>query len=329
MYSRTNSVNSMMNRDLSFKKESPLISVVINCHNGERYLRDAINSIYAQTYKNWEIIFWDNASTDNSSNIVNTYSNKIKYFLNKDKTTLGQARNLAIKKCNGNFIAFLDCDDIWLANKLEKQIKVMQSDNSIVVCYGNGFYMYGEQKTKSKFSSGKNSRFYRGDIFNHLICSNFINWQTVLINKELASNDLFFNENLTFAEDQEILLRLSLLGHFEVLDEPLAYYRIHKNNMSNNYLLILEEAREIYRLFETEIIKRKIDSKVCMARLHSSVAIQSIKKGNSSIRIAMQLIKYPNIQNIIIFIVIILGISTIFKKYLKMFDSKNEIDVRN
>ena len=76
--------------------KSPLVSIVMNCYNGAKFLREAINSIYDQTYQNWEIIFWDNASSDNSGEIAQSYGRKIRYFRSEIKDCLGAARNKAL-----------------------------------------------------------------------------------------------------------------------------------------------------------------------------------------------------------------------------------------
>ena len=104
--------------------EQSLVSVIINCFNGEKYLRQALDSVIAQTYKNWEIIFWDNQSTDKSAEIFKSYKDKrLKYNLASSHTKiLYKARNFALKKTNGDFISFLDVDDLWLPEKLEKQL---------------------------------------------------------------------------------------------------------------------------------------------------------------------------------------------------------------
>jgi len=91
----------------------PFISIVINCLNGEEYLREAIDSIYDQTYTNWEIIFWDNASTDKSAAIAKSYGKKLRYFLSGSIDTLYNARNKAVVGARGEYLAFLDCDDWW------------------------------------------------------------------------------------------------------------------------------------------------------------------------------------------------------------------------
>ena len=90
-----------------------LVSVIINCYNGEKFLSEAIDSIYAQTYTNWEIIFWDNASIDSSAAIAKSYNKKLKYYKAKLTTTLSHARFEAIKKAEGKYLSFLDCDDLW------------------------------------------------------------------------------------------------------------------------------------------------------------------------------------------------------------------------
>ena len=94
--------------------DNPLVSIIINCFNGEKYLREALTSILNQSYKNWEVIFWDNQSSDNSKKIFNSFQNeRFKYFYADKHTTLYKARNLAINKTNGELLAFIDTDDIW------------------------------------------------------------------------------------------------------------------------------------------------------------------------------------------------------------------------
>ena len=101
----------------------PLVSIIMNCYNGENYLSESIDSVLHQTYKNWELIFWDNKSEDKSAEIFKNYKDKrFKYFYANEHTSLYKARNLAIEKSKGDFIAFLDTDDLWDNVKLEKQM---------------------------------------------------------------------------------------------------------------------------------------------------------------------------------------------------------------
>ena len=106
-------------------KEKMLVSVIMNCHNGEVFLKESLNSLISQTYKNWELIFWDNNSTDKSETILKQYKDqRIKYFKSDSYSKLYRARNLAVSKANGEFITFLDTDDLWNKEKLEKQIEI-------------------------------------------------------------------------------------------------------------------------------------------------------------------------------------------------------------
>ena len=104
-------------------REKTLISVIMNCHNGETFLEESLKSLFAQSYENWELIFWDNLSTDNSKKILKKFNDKrIKYYLSDNFTNLYEARNLAIEKASGKYISFLDTDDLWTKDKLKKQL---------------------------------------------------------------------------------------------------------------------------------------------------------------------------------------------------------------
>jgi glycosyltransferase involved in cell wall biosynthesis len=294
------------------RNAQPFVSIIMNCYNGQKYLREAIDSVYAQTYKNWGIIFWDNASTDKSAEIANSYDSKLRYFRGENTITLGAARNKALEKCDGDYIAFLDADDLWISEKLEIQMQTMKNKPESILYYSDGYNLYDKKKTKKKFSSHPNVNFYDGAIFNKLILSNFINWQTVLINKLLANDDLYFNETLTFAEDHEILLRLSLLGDVTFSPEPLIYYRIHENNLSHDYELILDESEKIFDLFRKEIEDLKINMNKTRGLLYGSIIIKLIKQKGDFIKYSKYLLKYPNIQNVIVYLLIKLNLTKLF-----------------
>ena len=106
----------------------PTISIIMNVWNGGATLREAMDSVLAQTYRDWELIVWDDRSTDHSADIIATYSDtRIRYILAPAETSLGRARGLAIREAKGEWLAFLDQDDIWLSRKLELQIALTNS----------------------------------------------------------------------------------------------------------------------------------------------------------------------------------------------------------
>ena len=116
-------------------KEHPVVSVVINCYNGEKYLQQAIDSVLAQSYEDWEVIFWDNRSTDRSAEIVLGYRDtRFRYFHAPRHTPLYEARNYAIERARGDLIAFLDVDDWWFPSKLERQVPLFVDPLVGIVC---------------------------------------------------------------------------------------------------------------------------------------------------------------------------------------------------
>ncbi len=114
-----------------------LVSIIMPCHNGEKYIKEAIKSVISQTYWNWELLIVDDNSTDNSVKIIQSFSMeepRIRLLFNNINTGYPSTpRNIALKEARGEIIAFLDCDDIWLSSKLEKQIPIFKNCKCAVV----------------------------------------------------------------------------------------------------------------------------------------------------------------------------------------------------
>ena len=217
----------------------PLVSIIINCYNGEKYLREAIDSIYSQTYTNWEIIFWDNASTDSSSMIAKSYDKKIKYFCSQKNYSLGYSRSQAVKKINGDLFSFLDCDDLWHKDKLEKQILIFKRDTSLAFVYGRTEIFYNDEKNnqiKKNIIPEKN-KLVEGDIFDKLILEDFIPFPSVLINKSKFDGYIDLPKDLNHSTDYWIFLHLAYKYKVGVLKEVCCKYRIHEANLSKSQLI--------------------------------------------------------------------------------------------
>src|SRR5205085_2533899 len=103
----------------------PTVSVIMNCFNGERWLREAIDSVFEQSYQDWEIVFWDNCSTDASAEIARGYGDRVRYFGAETRTSLGAARSLALQRARGEYIGYLDCDDVLFPYHLATHVETL------------------------------------------------------------------------------------------------------------------------------------------------------------------------------------------------------------
>ena len=212
------------------KKKFPLVSIIINCLNGEKYLANAIKSVLDQTYKKWEIIFFDNNSVDKSVAIVKKFSdNRIKIFKSKKTYTLYKARNLAIHKAKGEFISFLDVDDFWLKNKIKTQIDYFKKNKKIEVVFSN-IFIFNERSEKKKIYIKK---FFFNDFNTQSLIDNFqMPILTTMIKKDVFRY-IRFNNKYTIIGDFDFSVRLSLIKKINYIPEPLAIYRYHDSNLTN------------------------------------------------------------------------------------------------
>ena len=210
-------------------EEKPLVSVIMNCHNGEKYLEQSVKSIIAQTYNNWELIFWDNQSTDNSKNIIYKFSdNRIKYFKSTSFKKLYESRNLAIQKAKGKLVFFLDTDDMWMQDKIEKQVNFLEKNKDFQIVYSNYYILDDFNKKKSIMIKNKLSS---GIIFNDLLKNYTVGIITVCLNRDIFKNYSFDN-NFDIIGDFDLILRLSETKKIGYIHDALSIYRLHDSNLS-------------------------------------------------------------------------------------------------
>ena len=250
----------------------PKISIIVNCYNGEEFIRESIESILKQTYSNWEVIFWDNKSQDRSKEIFKSFRDKrLKYYYSKKHTSLYKARNQALLKATGEFISFLDTDDLWTKNRLKKQINHFKEKN-IGLVYSN-FWLFKENLKKKKLFK---NNFNKGIVPSKNILINYdVGILTILIKKNyLLKLKTKFDERTSHIGDMDLIWKLSKICKFKAINEPLAYYRIHNNNLSStkrgNEILELKRwiIKNKKRLNNDEIIfmKNKIAYKTFLSK---------------------------------------------------------------
>lgn len=233
-----------------------LVSVIMNCLNCEKYLKEAIDSVYNQTYSDWEIIFWDNASTDKSGEIARGYDHRVYYYRGEDTVPLGEARNKAIEKANGELIAFLDCDDVWMPDKLEKQVRLFD-DPEVGLAFSDAYFFNEKGIIKQIY---KTRPYKTGFCFGPLLEDYFIVMVTsVLRKKALDGLDHWFDSRFNMIEEYDLFLRVAQNWKLAMVDEPLAKWRVHENSwtfrkmdmFAEETLQMLDSFREINPDFES------------------------------------------------------------------------------
>ena len=208
-----------------------LVSIIINCFNGEKYLSKTLASVLNQKYQNFEVIFIDNCSTDSSAKIFKNIKDKrFKYFKTKKKIKLYASRNFALKKANGNYIAFLDCDDWWYENFLSSRKSFFSSSDKYGFCFSN--YLHYHQNRK-KFKVFLRKILPSGFILSDLLDNYFIKISTVIIKKKLIKFNKF-NPYYNIIGDYDLMVRVSQKFKAMAFQEKLAVIRFHEDNFTHN-----------------------------------------------------------------------------------------------
>lgn len=230
--------------------EHALVSVVIPVYNVERYIQQALDSVLAQTYQNIEIIVVDDQSPDNSIAIIKEHYNDPRMrIISQQNRGLAGARNTGIRNANGRYVAFLDSDDFWQANKLERHLEAMQSNTNVGVSFCSSLFVNEQSQSLGRLQAPKKKRHYQAkDIF----CRNPIgNGSVPVIRKGIleqisfeANNKTengipytqYFDENLSQSEDVDCWTRIAIQTgtDFHYIDQPLTSYRLNNSGLSAN-----------------------------------------------------------------------------------------------
>lgn len=222
---------------------SPLVSVVVPTYNRGHLIARTIDSVLKQTYSNFEIIIVDDASKDNTSEVIASYTDKrIKYIKLKENSKGTKPRNVGILESKGDYIALLDSDDEWLPLKLEKQIEFIKNYNGVnFLCFTNLIFEESNRKLVSKNEKIDEST----NIFDYILLNdNCVQTSTYMFPSKLGKKVLF-GPNIKKHQDWDFCLRLLKQGtKFIFLPEPLSIYHIDKRGdriaTNSKYKLSLE-----------------------------------------------------------------------------------------
>src|SRR5271165_1664006 len=210
----------------------PLVSVIVNVRNGASTLREALDSVMAQTFSDWEVIVWDDCSTDGSANIVARFSDpRIRYFLSPEETSLGKARDNAIRQARGEWLAFLDQDDLWLPRKLEIQMALANQNTGIIYGRTLRFYPSGMQRDYDQAHEFK--PLPEGDIFTQLFTKGcFIAMSSAVFRRSAIEEIGGIPENIAIVPDYYLYVAVAGRYPARAVQDVVSRYRMHDANMS-------------------------------------------------------------------------------------------------
>lgn len=225
-----------------------MVSVIITNYNYAQYVGQAVNSACSQSYKNIEILVVDDGSTDNSGEILQECARKddrVRLIFQKNA---GQAAatNKGIMEAEGEFIAFLDADDVWFADKLEKQIPLFANkDAGVIYSSVKLIDMNGEE-----FGVRRTKKIEQGESFlHHIILENFIPFTSSVVRRECFALSGLLDSQYTVCTDYDLWLRLARFCQFDCVQDFLAGYRCRPDSLSGNPLQMITVARQITDIF--------------------------------------------------------------------------------
>lgn len=236
------------------------VSIIIPVYNGEKYIKEAIESALNQTYTNIEIIVVNDGSKDNTDEICKSYGNKIKY-IKKENGGVATALNTGIKEAKGQYVAWLSHDDLYKENRIEKGMEVLsklKDKNTIIFSNFELIDSNGKKFSKTNFLN---------DISREKLCQGFypvvcasVNGCTTLINKNCFKKVGLFDETLRTSQDYDMWLKLFKIYPSYCLNDSLVQYRIHAGQDTNKNPVTLQESNDIWKKIINELNDNVINS---------------------------------------------------------------------
>ena len=232
------------------KIENPLVTVLLNCYNAQDTISKAIKSVLSQTYKNIELIVWDDGSKDKTLEIVKSFKDKrVKLFKNKFNIGLGKSRLKAIKELNGDLISIIYSDDYYENAKIEKQVSVFQKNQEVSICATWSKIFDENFKKLYFFDSNENSEIIK----KKLKFVNIIPHSSIMYRKKTAKDVGWYSINLEYSQDYNLTLKLINKGEIFIIKEFLSNMISGKNNMSNSKKMVETVLKENIQILEDNL----------------------------------------------------------------------------
>lgn len=285
--------------------KEPKVSVIIPTYNREKMVENAIRSVLNQTFSDFEIVVIDDASTDNTESIIKSiHDNRIKYIRHEKNKGGSAARNTGIMKARGEYVALLDSDDVWLKEKLEKQIDIMENSNLHPgVVYSGLNYIDSHGRLK-----GPVIPFFKGNIYSYLLEENIVlgGGSTALIRKDCFDEVGLFDENLPSRQDLDLWLRISRKFKFDYVKAPLVNIRIHKDRITEDLEMKINSREILFNKIYKELKKDR--KKIAIYFYMTGIIYLHIGNITEGRRYLLKaLLKIPNFKTISALCVSLLG----------------------
>jgi glycosyltransferase involved in cell wall biosynthesis len=213
------------------------ISVIIPTFNRAQFVKKAINSVLNQTFQDVEIVVVDDGSTDNTKDIINSYGEQVRYIYQENKGA-ASSRNTGIEASKGEYIAFLDSDDYYTAENLQKKLSFLESNSKIGWVYSDWQLIDDKSNYLDKGSLRFNyfNKKLSGEIFEELFYKrNFIATDTVVIRRSVLEDIGFFDPTIPSQEEYDLWLRVSARYPVCYINEPLVIVTIHPDSLSTDF----------------------------------------------------------------------------------------------
>jgi len=238
--------------------EKDCVSVIIPVYNRENMIGDTIDSVLSQSYSNLELIVIDDGSTDNTKDIVKSFNDDRILLMETSHKGAYVARNIGIQNSSGEYIAFLDSDDVWLPGKLEKQI-IVAKKNHVDFVFTNGFVLReSENGYQIDLFHKADSDSYRGKCYVELLRNNFISTSSVLVNRNIIDDVGYFIAENRGSLDYEMWLRIAKRYEIDFIPQPLFLYKSHSNSLSGNRVARLHDVLYVYDLQEKWCVQNRL-----------------------------------------------------------------------
>jgi glycosyltransferase involved in cell wall biosynthesis len=214
----------------------PAVSIIMNVRNGAATLRAALESALAQTFQDWELIVWDDCSTDDSARVVAGFSDaRIRYFRAPQPTPLGQARDAAMRHAGGEWLAFLDQDDVWLPRKLEQQLAIANNPQ-VGLIYGRTLCFYADGSECDYDHFHEFTSLPEGDISAELLGKGcFIAMSSALIRRSAVQQVGVIPDDIHVTPDYFLYLGIANKNQARAVQQVVCRYRIHPVSMTSVY----------------------------------------------------------------------------------------------